>query len=137
MKWIYIISLNLLLDMTNRLTKEFKSKVRDFMLHKTREIISTRFDKDDRRKETIRYIDETSDVTIYRSCFPDKTYFEDYMVDFVTVIDDKTVESRFFVEWKENNMDSELIFANNLFEPSTGKSLKRKIKIRLVKKCLT
>ena len=95
--------------MTNRLTKEFKSQVTEFMLDTSKQLILINFDKNDKYSKTINIVNDTNIIEITRNCFTSEPYFEDYYVSFSTIIQNQKVKSRFYLEWKNNNINTELI----------------------------
>lgn len=117
--------------MTHRLTKEFKLQSTQFMLETSKQLILTNFDKNDKCDKIIEVVNDTSTIKIIRSCFKEP-YFEDYLVSFSTIIQNQKIYSQFFLEWKNNDMNSELILANTVLNPRTGLFSKRALKI---KKC--
>jgi len=99
--------------MTPRLTPEFKDQATKMMLDTSKQLILTKFDKNNKCKETIKINSDTTTIEITRNCFPEDTsinkpYFEDYRVHFVTIIQNEKVYSDFYLEWENNNMNKEL-----------------------------
>lgn len=120
--------------MSPRLTKDFKIKATEFILNRSKQIIQENFDKNEQCKKNVEIDDETVNAVIYRNCFP-KTqlmpYFEDYQVIFTTTIDNQKIFALFYLEWNATN--TELIPANRVWNPVTGKCSNRTIKIRKCK----
>ena len=98
-----------------------KKEVAAFMLESAKQLVFTKFDKHDRTdKQTIIHKDDNSvvdqttdkcDFRIFRSCFPPTRennfkYFEDYSVYCTRVIENTSFDYSFYLEWKNNDMDS-------------------------------
>jgi len=124
--------------MAGRLTADFKQQAADFMLESAKEIISSNFDKNDKTDKTIRVDNDVYSVNITRSCFDvddtSKPYFEDYKVNFIAIIQNIKIGSLFFLEWKNNDMNTELIPANTTLDYATGTCSQRKIEIKKCKR---
>ena len=120
--------------MTTKLTTELKNQASVFMLDTSKQLILTNFDKINKIKNTINIENEISVIEIQRNCFNDnslqKPYYEDYRVSFSTIIQNQKIKSVFYLEWKNNNINTELIPANTSWNPTTGKCSNRKIKIK-------
>ena len=117
--------------MTHRLTKEFKLQATQFMLETSKQLILTNFDKNDNCDKIIEIVNDTNTIKIIRSCF-NEPYFEDYLVNFTTIMQNQKIYSQFFLEWKNNEINTELVLANAVWNPRTGLFSKRALKI---KKC--
>ncbi len=115
--------------MTAVLNTEFENKAVNFMLNTSKQLISENFDKNDKCNKTIKVENDGSIIEIRRNCFT-QPYFEDYRVTFVTTIENQKVYATFYLEWKSNDRNTELIPANTLWNPLTGKHSKREVKIR-------
>jgi len=105
--------------MTPRLTPEFKDQATKMMLDTSKQLILTRFDKNNKCKETIKINSDTTTIEITRCCFPEDTankkrYFEDYIVYFVTIIQNEKVFSKFYLEWEKNDMNKELFSSKKI-----------------------
>jgi hypothetical protein len=110
------------------LTTEFKNQATEFMLNISKELILTNFDKNNKIDSSININNDTYSVKINRICFSNtsRPYYEDYHVSFRTIIENQKVSSTFYLEWKNNIMNGELVLAN---ESCKGKSYKPKLKI--------
>jgi len=119
--------------MTPSLTREFKNHVSDIMLETSKHFVLTNFNQNDKVDKTIHIVSNEHDVTIIRNCFNvndnSKPYYEDYTVYFSAIIENQKVKSKFFLEWKNN----ELIPGNANWNYLTGECSDRRIKI---KKCI-
>ena len=122
--------------MTPRLTTELKTQETEFMLETSRQLILTNFDNNNKYNKTINIENNNSVIKISRNCFTDVSmpYFEDYTVSFMTIIQNEKVHSRFYLEWKNNDITRELITANSMWDPVTGKCSNRKITIKKCKR---
>jgi hypothetical protein len=115
--------------MTGRLTNEFKHQCADFILYTSKQLILTNFDKNDKKDKTFVIDNESNHIEITRHCFAGETYFEDYSISFKTTIQNKTIYSRFYLEWKNNDITTHLIPANTIWDTVTGNCYNRKINI--------
>ncbi len=64
------------------------------------------------KPKTISIVNEQMIVEISRQCFGGTSYFEDYHVNFITTINNKKIQFIFYLEWKNNDMNTELICPN-------------------------
>jgi len=135
MLYVYIKHITI---MAGRLTPDFKRQAADFMLESAKEIISSNFDKNDKTDKTISVDSDLYSVNIFRSCFnsndASKPYYEDYRVSFNAILENINIGSMFYLEWKNNDMNTELIPANTTWDPVTGNCSQRKIKITKCKR---
>ncbi len=100
--------------MTPRLSKEFKKESFELILNKSKQLILENFDKNNKYNKTIKIENDTISVEIRRNCFPHSSmpYFEDYHINFITTIKNEKIISSFYLEWKDNDMNTELIPAD-------------------------
>ena len=115
--------------MTAVLNTEFENKAANFMLNTSKQLISENFDKNDKCNKTIKVENDASIIEIRRNCFA-QPYFEDYRVIFVTTIENQKIYATFYLEWKNNDRNTELIAANTEWNHLTGKQSKREVRIR-------
>jgi hypothetical protein len=124
--------------MAGRLTADFKRQAANFMLETAKEIISSNFDKNDKTDKTIRVDNDLYSVSVYRSCFnsddASKPYFEDYRVNFIAIMQNIKIGSMFYLEWQNNDMNTELIPGNTTWDLETGKCSQRIIEIKKCKR---
>ena len=116
--------------MAPRLTSEFKKKASDFMLNKASQIILSKFDDNNKYNSTINVEYDTNVIEIRRNCYPDTLlpYYEDYLISFETIIQNQKIESKFYLEWKNDKIYTQLIPANTCWDHVSGLSSKRIIK---------
>ena len=82
----------------------------------------------DGKPKVINIENEQMKIEIGRHCFPNINgsfnyeYYEDYHVDIVTTIENVKIWSHFYLEWKNQDMDTELIYSGD------GKKIKQLIK---------
>ena len=122
--------------METKLTSEFKTQATEFILNTSKELILSNFDNINKCNKTINIVDDINIIEITRNCFPEegsKPYFEDYHVSFKTIIQNQKISSSFYLEWENNILNTELILANTIWCPSTGKSSERKMTITICK----
>jgi len=120
--------------MTPQLTKEFKINSTEFMLDISKQLILENFDNNNKYNKTINIDNDNYTVEISRNCFThiSKPYFEDYSICFKAIIQNEPIYSAFYLEWKNNDMNTELIPATTLWNTDTGKCSNRKI---IIQKC--
>jgi hypothetical protein len=113
---------------------EFKRNALKYILDTCKYHIKYGFDLNDRCNRHIMVQCKNYEIKIQRNCFyPDNnyySYFEDYSVEFKGNFNHKKISSSFYLEWNENEVDSELIPANTKFNPATGVFSNRTIKIK-------
>jgi hypothetical protein len=107
-----------------------------FVLEKAKDIIINGIDLEYKCNKIINYKKDNYEFTVERRCFhPDNNsttkYYEDYRVYFIGQIDDKILTSGFYMEWRDNIVNSELLPATTKWNPDTGEFSNRSIKIRL------
>ena len=121
--------------MAPQLTREFKAEAIDFILNKSRQVILEKFDKNNKCNKSIKYVNDILNIEINKNCFPSVgsnshlPYFEDYRVDFTGTIKNEKIHSLFYLEWKNNDMNTELIPSTTIWNPRNGKCYDRTIKI--------
>ena len=109
-----------------------EDRIKNFVLDNATNMIKTGFDINDRRNKTINYINNECEMIIHRNCYHSDNrdnYYEDYIVNFVGIIDGITIKSTFYMEWKENP-GSELLPANTRWCPVKNEFSHREIKIK-------
>jgi len=116
------------------MSKEFKIQAIKEIINICKELISTKFDKKDTSKgQKITINNNNYSITIKRNCFPDHlSYFEDYYVDFNGRIQNQKIWTDFYLEWKNNEIETELIPACITRNPMTGNDYNRNIIINMV-----
>ncbi len=105
--------------MTPRLNKDFKKEASVFLINTAKQLIAENFDIKDKKRCTINVVNDKMEVEISKNCFPDTEnrfkgiYFEDYYVFFkyiniTTTKQTENIWSVFYLEWKDNDMNTEL-----------------------------
>jgi hypothetical protein len=115
-----------------------ENKIINFVLEKSRKFIKDSFVKKDKCNKSINYVTETWGITVHRNCYHSQgqngsySYYEDYIVHFCGIINNKKIKSSFFMEWENNDMDGILVPANTRWNPITEEFSGRNIKIKYV-----
>ncbi len=118
-----------------KMTKEFKKQAEEYILNKSKDLIATKFDKNDKNKGNQQYNenDDINKIIIFRNRFPEdgptQPYYEDYRVQFETIIQNQKIWADFYLDWKNDDINSELILSNTIWCIKTGKCSKRVMKI--------
>lgn len=112
----------------------FEKSTLGFILETCKNHIKSGFDINDRTNKKINVKCENYEIAIQRNCFySDNTYysyFEDYGIEFKGKFNNKKISSSFYLEWNDNQVNTELIPANIKFNPATGVFSNRTIKIK-------
>lgn len=115
-----------------------ENEIVNYVLETAKNHVISSFNKKDRINKKVNFINLNNNVygiNIYRNCHQGKdynSYFEDYFISFVGTVKDKKIASRFYLEWKDNIIDGELIPANTRYNPDTNTFYNRNIKIKLL-----
>ena len=102
--------------MATKLTSAFKTQATEFFLNTSKKLILSNFDNNNKCNKTINIVDDINIIEISRNCFPEedsKPYFEDYYVSFTTIIQNQKISSRFYLEWENNILNTELSLGND------------------------
>ena len=119
------------MDKESRLLYE---KMKEHILYNVKNIIQSGFNINDRRNKTINYTNNECEMIIHRNCYHHdnrNNYYEDYTVHYGGIIDGKKIKSSFYMEWKDNAPDGELLPANTRWCPIKNEFSHREIKIRI------
>jgi len=117
---------------------ELENKIVNYILEKSSKFIIESFDKNDKCNKTINYVTENWGITVHRNCYHSQSqitgysYYEDYIVHFYGIIENKKIKSSFYMEWENNNMDGALVPSNTRWNPITEEFSCRKIKVKIV-----
>jgi hypothetical protein len=98
--------------MNTKLNKE----VTDFIVNTSNKVILSNFNDNNKSNIIINFQNDNYIIEIRRNCFPDTSlpYYEDYRVSFQTNIENKKIDTTFYLEWKNNKIYTELIPCNTI-----------------------
>jgi hypothetical protein len=92
--------------MTPRLSTEFKRESHEHLLNTSRQLISEELNTTMERK-TIYFDNDQMKGDISKK-FWTNPYLEEYHVNIETTIQNQKIRSTFYLEWKNNDMNTEL-----------------------------